>query len=186
MTIEPDQDQNIRIIIRRPAGLEDGEYRAHIKVTMLEDKVELEKEGGIQNTQTNVLVDSKQRLSITIPLIIRYGKPEYKISIADAKIRYSLSPKGKKTPYADFILIRQGNRSSMGDFDIEYINTKGTRSLLRHYVGVPVYRPTERRKVSIPLEVPEGVTLGKGTLRITYKAQEKEGSTVLATEDFVL
>lgn len=186
ITLEPGQDQNIRIMIRKPATLEAGEYRTHIKVTLVENNLDGENAAAKSRSAKDVTVVIKPRLSLIIPLIIRQGDTACTMSIKSASLRYASDPKGIKTPYADIVLSRQGNRSSMGDITVEYINEQGQHYRVKQLLGVPVYRPTESRFVSLPLEVPKGVTLGKGSLHVTYQAQEKEGGKLLAEGDFPL
>lgn len=186
ITLEPGQDQNIRIMIRKPANLDAGEYRTHIKVTLVENNLAGENTATKDRPDKDMTVVIKPRLSLIIPLIIRQGDTACTMSIKSAALRYVSDPKGIKTPYADIVLSRQGNRSSMGDITVEYVNEQGQHYTLKQLAGLPVYRPTESRLVSLPLEVPKGVTLGKGSLHVTYRAQAKEGGKILAEGDFRL
>jgi hypothetical protein len=53
--------------------------------------------------------------------------------------------------------------------------------VIKVFRGVPVYRPTARRFISVRLdEMPKGVSLSQGKLSIVYTAQEKEGGKKLA------
>ena len=186
ITLEPGQDQNIRILIRSPESLEAGEYRTHVKVTLVENNLYAREEEAKDSPTKDITVTIKPRLSLIVPLIIRHGETRYSTTIEKASVRYVIDAKGKKSPYADLVLTRKGNRSSMGDIDIDYINEQGKRYKIKHLVGLPIYRPTERRKISLPLEVPSGLVIGKGTLHITYRAQESEGGAVLAEGTFTL
>lgn len=184
ITLEPGQDQNIRIMIRKPRTLEDGEYRSHLKVSMIEDNVGGDM-GGPQAGK-GVGIQVKTRLALVIPIIIRHGKMDYSVKITDAKFHYDLGESGQKVPYVDISFLRAGNRSSMGDLDITYTDPQNNKHLVKHLAGIPVYRPTERRKITVPLDVPEGITIGKGSLHISYKAQEAENSEMIAESDFPL
>lgn len=185
VTLEPGQDQNVRILIRKPAKLEPGEYRTHIKVTLVEANLE-GAEAAKSSAAKDVTVTIKPRLSLIIPLIIRQGETHYAMHIPSATLRYVSDKQGGKIPYADIVLGREGNRSSMGDLTVEYINEQGVHVTVKQLAGLPVYRPTESRLVSLPLEVPKGVTLGKGSLHVIYRAQAREGGAVLAEGNFPL
>jgi hypothetical protein len=79
------------------------------------------------------------------------------------------------------VLLREGNRSSMGDFTFTYTPPGGAAQQIKFYPGVPVYRSTARRVVTIPLnDIPAGVDLTKGKLDILYAAQESEDRKKLA------
>lgn len=180
-TLEQSEDQNIRIMVRKPANIADGEYRAHLKATMTDNS---ETEGD--ESGKNVVVMAKPKISLIIPIIIRYGNPEYKVSITDTKLRYDLQESGAKVPYADITFLREGNRSSMGDIDITYISKSGSKHVLRHIIGIPIYRPTAKRKVSFKLEVPDGLKIDGGKLQVTYRSQAKEGSNIITEAEFAI
>ncbi len=113
---------------------------------------------------------------LIIPVIFRHGETSYGIQIDAPKLSRDASGAAALEMY----LLRTGNRSSMGDFSIDYIAPDGKSQLLKFFPGVPVYRPTERRFVSVPLDVPAGMNLKQGSLKIVYSEQEKEGGKVLA------
>jgi len=187
ITLAPGEEQDIRLLIRKPANTEDGEYRSHLKITMTESNVEEAAAREANPTVTKgVTIAVRPRLSLVIPVIIRYGKTSYTIKIISAKLHYDKDETGKKHPSVDVVLLRDGNRSSMGDLDITYINEAGKQTLVKHMAGIPVYRPTDRRNVSIPLDVPNGTTIQKGSLHVVYRAQEKEGSGIIAENNFPL
>lgn len=186
ITLAPGQDQNIRIMSRAPKNIEAGEYRTHIKVTLVENNLDDSGDATPKSASKDVSITIKPRLSLIVPLIIRYGETHYTATIESAFIRYAKNEKGKTFPYADIVLTRQGNRSSMGDIDVEYIDEHGKKYMLKHLTGLPVYRPTERRKISLPLDIPPEVVMSKGTLHITYRAQAAEGSVILAEGTFTL
>ena len=180
------QDQNIRIMIRKPQGAEDGEYRAHIKVTMTDDNV-AEGGGPRADGDTNSIgITIKAHLTLVVPIIIRYGKTSYTTQITDATYHVATLEGGQKVPTVDMGMSRTGNRSTMGDIDITYIDPQGKKTVVKHLAGIPIYRPLEHRKISLPLDIPEGVTIGKGTLHITYRAQEEEKNVLLSEKDITL
>jgi hypothetical protein len=186
ITLAPGEEQNIRLVLRVPSNTEDGEYRSHLKVTMTDDNVEPVVNDEATAGQKGVAISIKPRLALVIPVIIRHGQTNYKITVANAKLHYEKDETGKNLPYVDVTLLREGNRSSMGDIDVNYINEAGKSFLVKHLAGIPVYRPTERRTVTMQLDTPSNLTIGKGTLHITYKAQEKEGGGVIAEAKFPL
>jgi len=183
VTLEPNSNQNIRLMVRKPKNLEDGEYRSHLRITMVNDNVG---ENLPVPKEHAMGIQVKARLATIIPIIIRHGKTFYDIKITAAKIRYETSENGQKTPFIDINFLRTGNRSSMGDIDVTYTNPSGKQYVIKHIAGVAIYRSTERRKVSLAPDIPAGVALTTGTLHITYHAQESEDRKLLAEGDFPL
>ena len=64
---------------------------------------------------------------------------------------------------------------------VTHISTSGKNTVLTYFPGIAIYRSTERRDVSIPLSVPDGVDLSAGRLRIEYMEQQREGSDLIAS-----
>jgi len=176
VTLRPGESQNVRIMLRKPEGLADGEYRSHLKVKVEEDDVE----STVNRTAEEMKAASisvKAKLALTIPIIVRNGETTIAIKIDSLKI--SRDAAGK--PAVEMTLLREGNRSVMGDFTFTYTGPDGKSQPLKAFPGIPVYRSTERRKVSIPLdELPAGIDLNKGKLDVVYAAQQKEGGMKLA------
>jgi P pilus assembly chaperone PapD len=178
VTLQADEEQNIRIMVRKPANLEAGEYRTHLKV-MMTDNVE-----NKPISSKNLSVTVRPQLALVMPIIIRYGNPQYKVSIVDAKLKYEPQENGTKKPFAYITFIREGNRSCMGDITITYIDQQGKNHIIKNIAGIPIYRPTEKRIVNLDLDVPDGVKINGGKLNIVYRAQEKEGGKILAEANF--
>lgn len=179
IVLEPDQTQAVRIIVRKPSNLEDGEYRSHVKVTIVEDNVD--KQGNpvdLKSDGKNMKVQVKARFSMAIPLIVRQGEPKVTVKIGDVKLR-----KEGAVNYADVELLRDGDRSAFGDVSVTHKAASGKETVLKFSPGLAVYRPTPKRKLALPLEMPDGFTLKGGTLKIRYTAQEKDGGAVLAEKE---
>lgn len=169
MVLKPEEGQNVRILIRRPRDLDDGEYRTHLKIKLIDDNVEASNEGPAQHDA--VMIQVKPRFSLVIPVIVRQGKTDASVTLDKPTLHHHT---------LDMVLHREGNRSVIGDMDVEYKTPAGKTIQLQHFAGIAVYRPTSKRQVSIPLEVPKGVSLQGGSLHITYKTQEKEKAKILA------
>lgn len=172
-TLKPGETQNVRLILRKPEGLAAGEYRTHLQVRLANDNVDVEKP-----TKPNAAgIAVKTNIVLVIPVIFRHGDTTFSMKIEDAKVSHDAQNK----PVLGMNLVRDGNRSSMGDITVTYTGPGGgAPKVLKTYPGVPVYRPTPKRFIEVPLDVPSGVSLNEGVLDIVYKAQEKEGGKLLA------
>ena len=177
MTLKPGESQTVRIIVRKPEDLEDGEYRAHVRVFRAHQNT----------TAPNVLAKEPQitvrtNLAVTVPVIMRTGKTSLTMTIDAPKLSYDdkIGP-----PNLDIDLTREGNRSSMGDFTVTCSQNGGAPRKIKFFPGVAVYRPLNRRHVSIPLdETPKDVNLAQCKLGIIYTAQQHDGGQKLAETVF--
>jgi hypothetical protein len=177
VTLEGGQEQSIRLMIQKPRDLADGEYRSHLKVTMVDSNAGSNAAKAAPDKGLGVSI--KARVSMSIPIIIRYGKTDYAMKLSAPRYYSHRDDEGKTTPYVDVTLHRTGNRSSMGDLTVIYTDKNGKSRMVKQLAGVPVYRGADQRKVSLPLDI-SGGAIGKGTLTIRYKTQEKEGTILLA------
>ena len=179
MTLPPGATQNIRLVLRKPEGLEPGEYRAHVRLRMIHDNAS----EAANKTGKGPTILVQANLAIVIPVIARTGATTLSVGIIDAK----LSHDARGTPAVDMYLTREGTRSAMGDISVTYTPQNGVPHVIKVFRGVAVYRPTPRRFVSVPLdETPNGLNLSHGRLDIVYATQEKEGGKKLAETQITL
>jgi hypothetical protein len=151
-TIAPGERQAIRFALRKPQGLEDGEYRAVMRVIS-----ELAPtEGG------NVNLASK--LAYNIPIIVRHGEVFVESTLEEPSVVMH-----NGLPHVEVWQTRTGNRSLYGNFIVEAED--GTEIGVLN--NVATYRPLQRRKVLIPLQNPV-----KGPVIIKYVENSKFGGSL--------
>ena len=176
ITLKPGETQNVRLMVRKPESLPMGEYRSHLRVSLDNDNVEGTAETAdpfnpSKTPEAHIAV--KANLVLVIPVILRNGETTLNMKMIAPKLTHD--DKGK--PSLTLTLLREGTRSSMGDFTITYTGTDGHPQLIKSFPGVPVYRPLDKRTVSIALDdIPKGIDLSHGKLDIVYTAQVKEGT----------
>lgn len=176
ITLKPGESQNVRIMLRKPDDLAAGEYRSHMRVKVENDNVEATEEKAAA-PQKDAQIQVKANLVLIIPVIVRHGEMTLAMKIESPKVTRD----AKGHPVIGMSLLREGNRSSMGDFTFSYAAPGGQSQVIKTFPGIPVYRSVGRRQVVIPLDdIPAGVDLTKGRLDIIYAAQEKEGGSKLA------
>lgn len=128
--IQPGERQALRFSVRKPAGLQDGEYRAVLKIV---SAVAPKSSGDIS---------LQSKLSYNLPIIVRHGRLTASTSLQDARL-----VNVGATPSIELWQTLEGNRSVFGNFIVE--DEQGNE------VGVlnnsAVYQPLNRRKVIIPL-----------------------------------
>ena len=168
VTLAPGEHQVVRLRLRFPPGLEEGEYRAHIffaEVPEVAAPLEEAPPEGI-----TVKITALQRLGI--PIMVEKGElfKEGKLSefnLTEIEGRLHLS----------FAVSSSGSRSLRGDIEVEKLPRGGGSSvplfLMRNFV---VHTPGTRI-VTIPLEK-EGLALEPGSrLRIIYR--ERWGGPII-------
>jgi P pilus assembly chaperone PapD len=98
--------QKVRISLRKPADLPDGEYRFHILARGSEVNPTDDTDNGAQ-------VSVKINVGVAIPVIVRHGNVSATGKLTDFKlVGSSKSESGK--PEFEFLATREGNASTLG------------------------------------------------------------------------
>lgn len=164
------QKQTIRLAVRRPKGLPDGEYISHLVFKEIPSK----KEGAAEDNGENMLkLAFRPTLKLAIPIIIRQGELVAGGSIED--IELSEAKEGPDT--LSFMLNRDGSRSLYGDVEIFEMTDSQLGERIGFARGIALYTSTEHRRVKVPLtrEVDPAVS----TLFVRYDEGGKYGGTNL-------
>lgn len=172
VVIPPGGTQAVRLSLRKPANLPDGEYRSHIffRAVPPESAGQSVSSAGPQDNSLEIRLIPIY--GITIPAIVRHGTLDLKVGIGPIALE---DVDGGKA--AAFTLTRSGTRSSFGDIRIVYRRAAGGEPLVVGQITrLAVYTPNASRKVLVPLQLPDGVTLGAGTLEVSYTAAAEEGT----------
>ena len=163
----PGQPQSVRISIRPPAGLLDGEYRVHLNFRAvppaLKPEANTEPAAGVSIKLTPVY-------GITIPVFVRRGRLEATATLAAAHLVTAASGS-----YVELDMTRSGQRSVYG----ELIGKSPRGETLFNLRGIAVYAEITHRKVQIPLSAEQLVKL-KGPIKIEYRELAENGGALIA------
>jgi hypothetical protein len=182
LILPPGQSQVVRMMLRKPKNLAEGEYRSHMLLqnlpkasgTSLEDTLKAKEENTIK-------VEIIPVVGISIPVIVRHGKLDDGLTIDNAK----LVPGTEANPRASISvdMHRKGNRSVYGDFRAIFIPNDGDEpTVIALANGVAVYTPNVLRHFSIPITAPAGTRFNDGTIRIIFLESGKDEDTGLIAE----
>lgn len=176
VTLKPGQSQVVRLSLRKPRDLKDGEYRSHMTFKALPNKKKGVDISSIAKNSDNIGVKLTAIISVTIPVIIRHGKTDAAVSIDALKV---LPPNEKRPqPMLSMELQREGTQSVYGDFVAE-LESNGKKTIVGRMNGIAVYTPNASRSIKLPLTLPEGVKLN-GVLKVYFRARAKRNSAILA------
>ncbi len=181
VNIPPGGTQTVRLVVRKPADLAAGEYRSHMffRAVPPEDAGRAVDE---QANQSGISVRLTPIFGITIPVIVRHGELDLKVGMSGFAV---VTDKETKTKKLAFELSRTGKQSAYGDINVEYLPAGGgSPVVVGEITRLAVFTPNTKRNVEVPLVVPSGVTLGKGTLKVLYR--QVNGDETLATGEVTL
>jgi len=176
VTLQPGTAQTIRIMLRKPADLAEGEYRSHLlfdKLPDAEGSTSIENRGaeaGQIGVQMNALVGA------SMPVIVRHGDIGATVSLAGL----ALQKDAAKQPVLSMRFEREGASSVYGDISVIYTPRGGKPQELAQVGGIAVYTPNRVRQAVLPLQVPKGVQLSGGTIEVTFRDRPEAGGKLLA------
>lgn len=176
ITLEPGTAQTVRLMLRKPAVLADGEYRSHLhfeKLATAEGSTSIEEQGK----RGDIGVVLRALVGASMPIIVRHGDTDATVALSQLALH-----KGEAggPPLASLQFERSGNRSVYGDLQVSFTPQGGKPQVLATAGGVAVYTPNALRRASLPLQVPPGMALSRGTLTATFRHRADAGGGVLA------
>ena len=184
VTLQPGKSQTVRIMVRKPAGLATGEYRSHLQFDRVADVA------GAANLE-NLAKPEKGEIAIvlealvgaSIPVIVRHGETRVTTTLTDL----TLAPApGKDKALLSFTINRAGTRSVYGALVATFTPAGGKPLEVAKVTGVAVYVPNARRLSRLPLQLPAGMALQKGTLTLRYHDRPEAGGKVMAEAKLVI
>lgn len=175
VTLPPNQPQAIRLGVRPPEGLGDGEYRAHLLFRALPKARSVVEQanapaGGFSIALTPIY-------GVTIPIIVRQGNLQASAAIANPRIE-----KDENGQAFAFDLSRQGNRSTYGEIRVMKSGQSEPVLLAR---GIAIYPEIAGRKVALPIpaEIAAQIT---GPISVEYYEPRETGGGLIAKTQAVM
>lgn len=174
VTLPPNQPQAIRLGVRAPEGLPDGEYRAHLLFRAIPEARSVTEKKAPEKGFTIALTPI---YGVTIPVIIRQGNLQATAGIANGRLEQDADGQA-----LTFDLSRTGTRSTYGEIRVTKPGSSEPVMVAR---GIAVYPEVNQRKVSLPVP-PEVAAQLKGPVSVEYYEPANTGGGLIARTDMVL
>ena len=181
ITLQPGTAQVVRLMVRKSDALPEGEYRSHLH---------FEKLARAADQGTSVAPDPKgdARIGVvlktlvgaSIPVIVRHGATDAAVALSQLALVPHEGASGGKGQVLAFAIERAGNSSVYGDVSVSFTPRGAAELQLAKASGVAVYTPNSLRRAALALELPPGVALANGQLRLVYRERPESGAKLLA------
>ena len=164
ITVAAGASQQVRIMLRRPKELADGEYRAHLWIVSEGEPPKFEADPD----STKQAIRLSVQPAISLPIFVRTGDLSGEANFSDVTLKPIEG--GLST---SFTLNRVGDRSIYGDFD--FVCTDGGKDVvLRQARGIAVYKEIDRRFLRYDLPLNETTTRSCNTVGITFRSSPND------------
>lgn len=170
VTLLPGQPQAVRLSVRPPEGLPDGEYRVHMSFRAIPTPAAPDPAAPAEAAPTTgVTIKLTPIYGITIPVFVRKGQLEAQASITSAR-----QVQFENQAFLEVDMGRTGQRSVYG----ELIGKTPRGEVLFSLRGIAVYPEVNRRKVHVPLNAEQAARV-KGPVRIEYRELPENGGALI-------
>lgn len=172
--LEPRQVQMVRMMLRKPSDLADGEYRSHLSFRLIPTAENAVKPDSVSR---GIQIKLVPIYGVTIPVIVRHGSLTATARLSGIHI----DPKGNEgKPALALTIEREGTRSTYGDIEVLW-KGPGSKALSVALIkGIAVYTPNAKRTMIVALTTPKGVEIRGGELTVRYTGQENGAERLLA------
>jgi len=173
ITLEPGEQQTVRLMLRKPDNLPAGEYRSHLAFTAEPRQIPAPTAKGGGEVK-NVGVQLAFVYGVSIPVIVRQGQLS-----ASATLAMAMKPSGSGYDITATIG-RSGTESLYGDLAVEYQPPSGKAVQLQEVDGVSVLLPNDQRSTTIGVTLTPEQRRAGGQFHLIYRAPPEAGGGTLA------
>jgi hypothetical protein len=166
VTLGPGESQTVKVQLVRQNELKPGEYRSHFYFRSEKKATPLGEPAVVLQDTAALTVQLTPIFGITIPVIIQNGTSDMKVAMSGLVFSYI----NDTVPQLSFVFKRSGNMSVYGNIAVDHISPQGKITRVGIANGVAVYTPNSSRKFALNLNVPKGIDLKSGKLKVTYSA----------------
>ncbi len=150
ITLNPGERQVVRLAVRKPATIEDGEYRSHMVFKQLAD---IEDASSHKGLGVKLFVN----ISVSIPVIVRHGETSINAKIESIEKKYDQNVEAHGFALK---LSRKGSASSYGSLRVYDVNDKLRQRPLAQLNNVSIFPEIDKRDAFIIEEdrIPSSIT----------------------------
>ncbi|HRC25982.1 MAG TPA: hypothetical protein PKX87_00950 [Alphaproteobacteria bacterium] len=165
--------QVVRLSLRRPADLPDGEYRAYLSITQLADQSSLP---STIPGQKGVGIHLGVNITLNVPVLVKQGAGTASGKLGKVEF-IPPSPRTANRPALSVEILRQpGVFSPYGRVNVIWQKQDGASVVVGFVENAYIYPEIERRQYSIPLK--SDMAISGGSLRVVWQGvKEFEGQT---------
>ena len=155
--LPPQGKQSIRLSLRRPENMPDGEYRTHLRMQRMAAP---ETEGG-RAIRAKVGIN----VGFSVPVILRKGVYDATATISEFKYKPAGTAAEKDKAQAEMYLVRGGKYSTLGKLEVFWTPPGGEEKKVGELNGVNVFTDVQKRWARVYINEKN---IQNGQFRVTF------------------
>ena len=182
ISLAPAESQTIRMQLRKPSGLKDGEYRSHLYFRAEKEKPALGM--ALPKTSSNAMsIQITPIFGISIPVIVRHGSLSSNVTLSEASFEVVNDSVG----VVSVCINRDGYKSAYGNLVAEYTSEKSKKGTVIGFEnGVGVYTEIPKRYIRLSVRYNQEMKLNNGKVVLKYVQNKPDGSTDVVQSEVVI
>lgn len=164
VTLAPGAGQTIRLMLKMPDNLPEGEYRSHLSINHIAEAANIQPQAAQNKETKDINIKLTAYANVSIPVIVRHGKLSAQLAISDLVYHPGTD---QESPVVEFAMHRSGTMSVYGDIAVILQSENGRKEQVAAVNGVAVYVPNETRKARVTLRQ-KTVLPARGKLIVTF------------------
>ncbi len=172
--LPPQGKQGVRLSLRRPANLPDGEYRVHAVMQRIA-------RNQIEGTPSKATAAFRMNVGFAVPIIIRVGKYDSQIEFQSFKL-LPIDPQDKDLiQRAEVRLSRAGKHGAVGAIDAYWTPPGGGDEIqVAEQRGIAIYSELSERIAKVTFDKP----IQGGKVRLVFRGIEGDRGIVYDEKSF--
>lgn len=166
VVLAPGASQVVRLTVRKPQDLAEGEYRTHLFLRAIPPE---DRGTGIAATPTasgEMSIELIPIFGISIPVIVRHGN----LAPAQARLTGLAFAQGPEGGRVEATIERSGVGSLFGDVIVRHLREGSEPLVVGEVSRLAVYPEIGHRRIVVPVATPDGRRLEGGRLEVVYHA----------------
>ena len=174
MTLKPNEEQVVRLMLKNTAPLESGDYRAHLRI--LPDDAPPATQTA---SSSNVSMQLVAKVAISISMF--YYKGDIKLEAALSNFQIEKDPVNPEQVKFKITITNKGKSFLIGNLKLFQVNSSGEEKQIGFLDGIYSYIP--ERNLEYSFSPSEKIDSKKGNIRLKFFGPTNLGEPLIATID---
>lgn len=159
VVLQPQQTQSVRLLLRKPQDLPDGEYVSFLRMAVTPTTTIAG--SGETSDDAGISIKLIPLYGVAIPVIIRNGDLQAQYNLGEMSLNYT-----NARPYLVFDINKSGLKSLYGNIKVFWSSSDASNLEVGRLIEFAIRSEDSLRHMQIPITIPDGKKLSNGQLTV--------------------